>query len=38
MVTKQTVKFHLSNKYRKLDLANPTEASRWTQLDGLLSI
>jgi DNA-binding NarL/FixJ family response regulator len=37
-VTEQTVKFHLSNIYRKLDVANRTEASRWAQLHGLLSI
>ena len=37
-VTEQTVKFHLSNIYRKLDVANRTEASRWAQLNGLLSI
>ncbi len=36
-VTEQTVKFHLSNVYRKLDVANRTEASRWAQLNGLLS-
>ena len=36
-VTEQTVKFHLSNVYRKLDVANRTEASRWAQLHGLLS-
>lgn len=35
-VTEQTVKFHLSNIYRKLDVANRTEASRWAQLSGLL--
>ena len=35
-VTEQTVKFHLSNVYRKLDVANRTEASRWAQLNGLL--
>ena len=35
-VTEQTVKFHLSNVYRKLDVANRTEASRWAQLHGLL--
>jgi DNA-binding NarL/FixJ family response regulator len=28
-VTEQTVKFHLSNIYRKLDLTNRTEAARW---------
>jgi len=36
-VTEQTVKFHLSNVYRKLDVANRTEASRWAQRHGLLS-
>jgi DNA-binding NarL/FixJ family response regulator len=35
-VTDQTVKFHLSNIYRKLGVANRTEASRWAQLHGLL--
>jgi DNA-binding NarL/FixJ family response regulator len=35
-VTEQTVKFHLSNIYRKLGVANRTEASRWAQLRGLL--
>ena len=35
-VTDQTVKFHLSNIYRKLEVANRTEASRWAQLHGLL--
>jgi DNA-binding NarL/FixJ family response regulator len=35
-VTEQTVKFHLSNIYRKLGVANRTEASRWAQLNGLL--
>jgi hypothetical protein len=31
------VKFHLSNIYRKLNVANRTEASRWAQLHGILS-
>jgi DNA-binding NarL/FixJ family response regulator len=35
-VTEQTVKFHLSNIYRKLDVSNRTEASRWATLHGLL--
>jgi len=35
-VTEQTVKFHLSNVYRKLGVANRTEASRWAQLHGLV--
>jgi DNA-binding NarL/FixJ family response regulator len=36
-VTEQTVKFHLSNVYRKLNVSNRTEASRWAQLQGLLN-
>ena len=36
-VTEQTVKFHLSNIYRKLGVSNRTEASRWAQLRGILS-
>jgi DNA-binding NarL/FixJ family response regulator len=36
-VTEQTVKFHLSNIYRKLDVSNRTEASRRAQLNGLLA-
>ena len=35
-VTEQTVKFHLSNTYRKLDVANRTEAARLAQLHGLV--
>jgi DNA-binding NarL/FixJ family response regulator len=35
-VTEQTVKFHLSNIYRKLDVSNRTEASRWAQRNGIL--
>jgi DNA-binding NarL/FixJ family response regulator len=35
-VTEQTVKFHLSNIYRKLDVSNRTEASRWAQMRNLL--
>ena len=31
-VTEQTVKFHLSNIYRKLGVANRTEASRQAHL------
>jgi DNA-binding NarL/FixJ family response regulator len=37
-VTEQTVKFHLSNLYRKLDVANRTEASRWAQLHGVVAM
>lgn len=36
-VTEQTVKFHLSNVYRKLNVANRTEAARWAQRNGLLT-
>jgi two-component system response regulator DevR len=35
-VTEQTVKFHLSNVYRKLGVTNRTEAARWAQVNGLL--
>jgi DNA-binding NarL/FixJ family response regulator len=35
-VTEQTVKFHLSNIYRKIGVSNRTEASRWAQLHDLL--
>ena len=35
-VTEQTVKFHLSNIYRKLRVSNRTEASRWAQMHDLL--
>jgi DNA-binding NarL/FixJ family response regulator len=35
-VTQQTVKFHLSNIYRKLDVSNRTEASRWAQVNNML--
>jgi DNA-binding CsgD family transcriptional regulator len=36
-VTEQTVKFHLSNVYRKLSVSNRAEASRWAQVHGLLT-
>jgi DNA-binding NarL/FixJ family response regulator len=35
-VTEQTVKFHLSNVYRKLDVANRTEASHYAHVNGLV--
>lgn len=36
LIRKQTVKFHLSNVYRKLGVANRTEATRWAHVHGLL--
>ena len=36
-VTEQTVKFHLSNIYRKLGVANRTEAGRWAALNGVFA-
>ena len=36
-VTEQTVKFHLSNIYRKLGVSNRTEASRWAFEHGIVS-
>jgi DNA-binding NarL/FixJ family response regulator len=35
-VTEQTVKFHLSNIYRKLDVPNRTAATRWAHEHGLI--
>jgi DNA-binding NarL/FixJ family response regulator len=37
-VTEQTVKFHLSNIYRKLGVSNRTEAGRWAHLHGLVAL
>ena len=37
-VTPQTVKFHLSNIYRKLEVTSRTEASRYAYTHGLLSV
>jgi DNA-binding NarL/FixJ family response regulator len=34
-ITEQTVKFHLTNIYRKLDLSNRTELARWAFSHGL---
>jgi DNA-binding NarL/FixJ family response regulator len=34
-VTEQTIKFHLSNVYKKLKVSNRTEAARWAQVHGL---
>ncbi|HZE04603.1 MAG TPA: response regulator transcription factor [Solirubrobacteraceae bacterium] len=36
-VTEQTVKFHLSNIYRKLEVGNRTEASHYAHVNGLLT-
>lgn len=36
-VTEQTVKFHLSNIYRKLDVANRTEAASWAHRHHLVA-
>jgi DNA-binding NarL/FixJ family response regulator len=35
-VTEQTVKFHLTNIYRKLNVANRTEAARWAFSQGFV--
>jgi DNA-binding NarL/FixJ family response regulator len=37
-VTEQTVKFHLSNIYRKLGVSNRTEASRWAFEHGIVPV
>jgi DNA-binding NarL/FixJ family response regulator len=37
-VTEQTVKFHLSNIYRKLGVSNRTEASRYALVHGLVTL
>jgi DNA-binding NarL/FixJ family response regulator len=36
-VSEPTVKFHLTNVYRKLGVGNRTEASRWAQRHGVLA-
>ena len=37
-VTEQTVKFHLSNIYRKLGVSNRTEASRYALVNGMVTV
>jgi DNA-binding NarL/FixJ family response regulator len=37
-VTEQTVKFHLSNVYRKLEVGNRTEASHYAHVNGLVRL
>jgi DNA-binding NarL/FixJ family response regulator len=37
-VTEQTVKFHLTNIYRKLGVSNRTEATRFAYNNGLVSV
>jgi len=37
-VTEQTVKFHLANIFRKLNVTNRTQASRWAHAHGLLQM
>lgn len=36
-VTEQTVKFHLSNIYRKLGVSNRTEATRYAYRSGIIT-
>ncbi len=36
-ITQQTVKFHVSNVYRKLDVGNRTEACHYAHLNGLIT-
>jgi len=36
-ITQQTVKFHVSNVYRKLDVANRTEACHYAHVHGLVA-
>ena len=36
-ITQQTVKFHVSNVYRKLDVGNRTEACHYAHVNGLVA-
>jgi DNA-binding NarL/FixJ family response regulator len=36
-VTEQTIKFHMTNVFRKLSLANRTEVARWAHMHGLFT-
>lgn len=37
-ISEQTVKFHLSNLYKKIGVSNRTEAGRWAQVHGFLTV
>jgi DNA-binding NarL/FixJ family response regulator len=37
-LAEQTVKFHLSNVYRKIGVQNRTAAARWAELHGVSSL
>jgi DNA-binding NarL/FixJ family response regulator len=37
-ITQQTVKFHVSNVYRKLDVGNRTEACHYAHVNGLVTL
>ena len=37
-VTSETVKFHLSNVYRKLGVSNRVEASQWARENGISNV
>ena len=37
-VTSETVKFHLSNIYRKLEVSNRFEASQWARENGVSDV
>lgn len=38
LISEKTVRFHLSNVYRKLGISNRTEASHWVQVHGLAEL